>query len=99
MSEYSEMELYRRLVNYLSEAKNCAAGIAQHRSDTRWLSVEAGLEIMRDNVQKLAGMRSQSHADAILSISMAEQKAASQAAKQRFTERVSQAKRQFIQGN
>lgn len=99
MNEFSEMELYRRLVNFLSESKNCAMGLAQHRSDTRWMSISAGLEMMMTNVQKLAGTRAQSHGDALLSLSLAEQKAASQAAKQRFSERVNQAKDDLRKGN
>lgn len=99
MSELSELELYRRMMHSIEEAKNCAKGIAQHRSDSRWLGVAQGLEMMFQNVGILAMGRSMSHQESTVLLDKREAQAGDRAAQQRFRERVEAAQNDYKTGH
>ena len=99
MSELNELELYRRMMHGIEEAKNCAKGIAQHRSDSRWLGVAQGLEMMFQNVGLLAVGRSMSHQDSTILLDRREAAAGDRAARQRLKERVEAAQQEYKTGH
>lgn len=99
MSELSELELYRRMMHGIEEAKNCAKGLAQHRSDSRWLGVGQALDMMFRNVGLLAMGRSMSHQDSSILLDRREEAAGDRAARQRLKERVEAAQQEYKTGH
>lgn len=99
MSELNELELYRRMMHGIEEAKNCAKGIAQHRSDSRWLGIANALEVLFQNTGFLAVHRSMSHSDSINLLNKREEMAGDRAARQRFKERVEAAQQEYKTGH
>lgn len=98
MSELSELELYRKMAHCMEEAENCARGIAQHRGDTRWFAIGQGLNMMRDQVQKLAVGKALGHMDSVRLLDEREQSLATDAGRRRYAERISKANREFKMG-
>lgn len=53
MADMSERELWLRLVEALTHMRECARGLALHRSDQRWLAIASIADQTRDSAEKL----------------------------------------------
>lgn len=54
MSEFTETEVYARLIDAVKTAEGCAQQLAHLRKDARWLSVRTVFENARQRITLLA---------------------------------------------
>lgn len=98
-SELDELELYRRVMFHLREAQNCVKGLAQHRSDARWLGIAQGLEMFFQNIGTLAIGRSISAQAGSKLLDDRVKLAGDKASQKRYQERIESAGSDFRSGN
>lgn len=99
MSELDELELYKRLMFNIREAENCAKGLAQHRSDARWLGMAQMMEVIFQNVGTLALGRSISAQAGSKLLDDRIKLSGDKASQKRYQERIESAGSDFKQGN
>ena len=96
MADYTEGDLFAKLIHHVQEAGSCASGIGQLRKDSRWHGVYLAMMAVKENIIKLVSRKPLAHAESMALLNQREQAAAAAAAQSRYAERVRDAKRDLV---